>query len=306
MLKDTIFSHHFEIYGQVETDKNIMLYPESTGLIKNVKVKEGQKVRKGQSLADIDSQIIKNQMAEIQTSYDLAKTTYEKQERLWKKSIGSEIQYLQAKNRKESLEATLNTLQTQLSKSYVKAPFEGTIDEIFSNAGEMASPGMPLMRLVNLEQMYITCEVSEQYLGKVNEGTPVTLVVGEGFDDVETKVVEVSNFINPENRSFKIKVPAKSNDGLKPNLMTKVIVKDYENPKTLMVKTSDILQNTDGQDFVYILEEDGEKLIAKQIVLDAGKEYNGYVEILSGLENGQKVISEGSRSVRNNQEVRLN
>jgi len=306
ILKDTTFSHHFEIYGQVETDKNILLYPESAGLLKNVKVQEGQMVKKGQSLADIDSEIVRNQIAEVQTSYDLANTTYEKQERLWKQNIGSEIQYLQAKNRKESLEATLNTLRSQLSKSLVKAPFTGTIDEIFSNTGEMANPGMPLMRLVNLDQMYITCEVSEQYLGKVNEGTPVRLVVGGEFDDVYTKVVEVSNFINPENRSFKIRVPAKSTDGLKPNLMTKVIVKDYENSKTLMVKTSDILQNTEGQDFVYILKEDGDKLIAKQKILDAGKEYNGFVEILSGLENGDKVISDGNRSVRNNQEVRLN
>ena len=306
VLKDTTFSHHFEIYGQVETDKNIMLYPESAGLIKNVKVKEGQRVTKGQSLADIDSQIIRNQIAEVETSYDLAKTTFEKQERLWKKNIGSEMQYLQAKNRKEGLEATLNTLRSQLSKSLVKAPFAGTIDEIFSNTGEMANPGMPLMRLVNLDQMYISCEVSEQYLGKVKEGTSVKLVVGGEFKDVESKIVEVSNFINPENRSFKIKIPAKATDGLKPNLMTKVIVKDYGNPNTLIVKTTDILQNTEGQDFVYVLETDGDKLIAKQKVLNSGKEYNGFVEVISGLENGQKIISEGNRSVRNNQEVRLN
>jgi len=306
VLKDTVFSHHFEIYGQVETDKNILLYPESAGLIKNVKVQEGQIVKKGQSLANIDSEVIRNQISEVQTSYDLANTTYEKQERLWKQNIGSEIQYLQAKNRKEGLEATLKTLRSQLSKSLVKAPFTGTIDEIFSNTGEMANPGMPLMRLVNLDQMYITCEVSEQYLGKVNEGTPVRLVVGGEFDDVYTKVDEVSNFINPENRSFKIRVPAKSTDGLKPNLMTKVVVKDYENPNTLMVKTSDILQNTEGQDFVYILQEEADKLVAKQKMLDTGKEYNGFVEVLLGLESGDRVISEGNRSVRNNQEVRLN
>lgn len=303
-LKEEPFAHYFEIYGEVKTDKNVMLYPEAAGLIKSIKVKEGQRVSRGQILADIDSEILKNQINEVQISYELANTTFEKQERLWKKNIGSEIQYLQAKNQKEGLEAALATLNSQLSKSLVRAPFSGTIDEIFPHEGEMASPSMPLIRLVNMDKLYLTCEVSEQHLSAIKKGTPVKIEVSDTGEILNSIVAEVSNFINPENRSFKVKIMLPKADGLKPNLMSKVIIKDHETSSAVVVKASNVLQSQDGQDFVYTLSEKEGKMIAQKQEVKLGKEYNGYIEVLEGLKAEMKVIEEGSRSVRNNQEVR--
>ncbi|NND78105.1 MAG: efflux RND transporter periplasmic adaptor subunit [Flavobacteriales bacterium] len=304
-LRDTTFAHFFEIYGEVETDKNVMLYPEMAGLIKSIKVKEGQRVSKGQSLVDIDSEIIRNQINEVQTAYDLANTTFEKQERLWKKNIGSELQYLQAKNRKESLEASLGTLNSQLSKALVRAPFSGTVDEIFPNVGEMANPAMPLIRLVNMDKLYLTCEVSEQHLRAVKKGTPVKVEIDNTGQILDSKVAEVSSFINPENRSFKVKINLPKADGLKPNLMSKVIIKDHEVPSSIVVRSSSILQSQDGKDFVYTLEEKDSKLYAVKNEVVLGKEYKGNVHVIEGLASGMKIIEEGSRSVRHQQEVRI-
>jgi RND family efflux transporter MFP subunit len=300
------FDHYFEIYGEVETNKNILLYPETQGPINSIKVKEGQRVSKGQSLASIDNQIVRSQLAELETNYALAQTTFEKQKRLWDQKIGSEMQYLQAKNQKESLESSMSTLQSQLSKSLVRAPFAGVVDEIFPNQGEMATPGMAIFRIVNLDNMFIESDVSEQHLLSVKSGTPVVVDFPTMAKSLEVTISESSKFINPENRSFRVRVDLPKNEiDLRPNQMAHLRINDYKAENALVLPSSIVMQSSQGDDFVFILEERDGNTYAKRLAVTTGHEYEGKVEIMSGLEKDMQVISKGAKSVRDGQRVRL-
>jgi len=300
------FAHYFNIHGVVESDRTAMLLPESAGIIKRIKVKEGDKVKSGQTLAQLDAAMVNSQIAELQTSYELAKTLFEKQDRLWKQNIGSEMEYLQAKNRKEGLESAMNSAQTQLRMASVKAPYGGIIDEVFGKVGEMANPMQPMFRIVNNGIVYVTSEVSENHIKDVNIKTPVEVVFSSLGDTVQAEISEVGDFINPENRSFKVKVNLdQSNEKYLPNLLASMKVRDYVSENTIVLRSALIQQASDGSDFVYLLKKDGEKYTAEKRKIITGKEYQGYSEILSGLGDGDQVINEGARSVRNGQDIRI-
>lgn len=300
------FDHYFKIYGEVETNKNVLLYPESQGILNAISVTEGQQVSKGQLLATIDSEILRNQITELQTNYALAKTTYDKQARLWEQNIGSEMQYLQAKTQKESLESSLATLNSQLAKAQIRAPFAGVVDEIIPNAGEMATPQMPIIRLVNLDEMYIKSDVSEQHLQSVKIGTPVKVSFPSLGKTLEAEISESSKYINPENRSFKVTVDLpKNGDDLRPNQLAHLRINDYSDDNALVLPSSIVMQTAEGADFIYVLADEGDKTFAKRVMVTTGHEYEGQIEILSGIENGTRVISNGAKSVRDGQRVRL-
>ena len=300
------FNHYFEIYGKVESDKNVMIYPEYMGTLTSVRVKEGDNVSSGQVLATIDNQVISNQIKELETSYELANTVYEKQARLWEKNIGSELQYLEAKNNKESLESSLATLRSQRAKTIIKAPFSGIVDELFSNPGDLANTQMPFARIVNTKNIYIESEVSEQLIGAVDKGTDVEVHFPSLNETITSTVTETGSFINPENRSFKVKVnlPTGGTD-YKPNLLAHLKIKDYSIDSALVVKSSLVQQTSDGKDFLYLLEESENKSTGKRTFVELGREYEGMVEILAGIKPGDIIINEGSRSIRNGQQVRI-
>jgi RND family efflux transporter MFP subunit len=304
-IKEESFGHFFEIYGQVETDKNILLFPESSGVVNSISVKEGQRVSKGSVIASIDSQVLRSQISELETSLSLATTTFEKQERLWNQKIGSEIQFLQAKNQKESLESTISTLQSQLAKSQVRSPFSGVVDEIFPNQGEMANPAMPVARIVNLDRMYIKSEVSESHLLSVKKGTPVLVELPSVDKSFSAEVTEASSYINPENRSFKVRVDLPTSEvTMKPNQLAHIRVNDYTNDKAIVLPLNVVMQSADGQDFVYLISEKDGRSFAKKTIIELGLEYKGRVEVLGGLKPGDSVISRGGKSVREGQRVR--
>ncbi len=300
------FQHFFEIYGEVETDKNVLLYPETPGLINSINVQEGQQVRKGQLLANIDNQIIRDQINELQTQLTLAKTTFEKQARLWEQNIGSEMQYLQAKTQKESIESSLSTMNSQLAKAQIRAPFSGVVDEVFPKMGEMANPQMPVMRIVNLDKMYVKSDVSEQHLQSVKNGTPVKVTFPNINKTIVAEVSESSKFINPENRSFKVTVDLPG-DGidLRPNQLAHLRINDYTKESSLVLPSSIVMQTAEGENFIYILNDEGEKTFAKRVIVTTGYEYEGRVEILEGVQGGDRVITNGAKSVRDGQRVRL-
>ena len=305
-IKEEDFAHYFNIHGVVESDKTSILLPESAGIIKKLKVKEGDRVKAGQTLAQLDAAMINSQIAELQTSYELAKTLFEKQDRLWKQNIGSEMEYLQAKNRKEGLESAMNSAQTQLRMASVKAPYGGVIDEVFVRVGEMANPMQPMFRIVNNGIVYVTSEVSENHIKDVNVRTPVEVVFSSLGDTIQAEISEVGEFINPENRSFKVKVNLdQSNDKYLPNLLASMKVRDYVSENTIVLRSALIQQASDGSDFIYLLKKEGDKYKAEKRMITTGKEYQGYSEILSGLEAGDLVINEGARSVRNGQDIRI-
>jgi membrane fusion protein (multidrug efflux system) len=301
------FSHYFTVYGTVESNKSINLYAESSGQILSINVKRGQNVARGQLLAELDGSVLKQNVVEVEKSLELAKELYEKQSKLWiEDKIGSEVQYLEAKNRKESLETRLETLKAQLAMTRVRAPFSGVIDDIFPKVGEMASPQMPMFRLVNLNDVYLTAAVSEAYVGKIKTGTPAHVTFSSVNEKFDTEVVRVGSFINPDNRTFDVNVSLKENNELKPNMMGAVNLEDYTAKNALVVPSRLILESPNGDSYIYIFEGTGPGVatVTKRMI-EAGLSYKGKTEILSGLTGGELVVDKGSRSVKDGQQVRL-
>ena len=303
------FNHYFEIQGNVTTKDLLVITPEYNGILTNVYVKEGQKVNKGQILAKIDDGGLSQQLAQAQIQADLAKTTYERQKRLWDQNIGSEIQYLQAKSSYEGQVKVVDQLKVQVAKTVVKAPFSGTIDDVITEQGSVVAAGQSqLMRLVNLNNMYIETEVPERYIKDVTKGKHVTVDFPVLGKSIETQVRQASDFINPANRTFKVEVSIPNNEkNIKPNLTAKLQINDYTNEKAILIPQSVISENAEGQQYIYVIEnKNGENEgIAHKTIITTGKTQGDVIEILSGIESGTEVIKEGARSVKDNQTVKV-
>ena len=307
-LNDTIFKHYVEVQGDVETDENIIIYPEFSGILSNIYVKEGEKVNKGQKLAKIDDGGLSSQLAQSEAQLSLAKTTFERQERLWDKKIGSEIQFLEAKTNYNAMQKSVDQLRAQLAKTVIRAPFSGVIDEVISDQGQVVSPGQnQLFRLVNLKDMYITAEIPENYLGKVTKGSQVLVEINSIGKEFEGEVEKVSDFVNPNNRSFSVKVSVPNPEGfVKPNLIATVKLNDYTAEKTIVIPQSILQENAQGESIAYYVEPKNDTVnVAKKAVLKTGLTYDSKIEVLSGLKEGQKIIVEGARTIRDGQEVKV-
>lgn len=305
---ETMFHHYLEFQGNVSTKNLLVLYPEYAGILNTIHVTEGQKVTKGQLLATIDDGGLSQQLSQLEIQRDLAKTTFERQERLWKDKIGSELQYLQAKSSYEAQEKAVNQLQEQIQKTKVVAPFNGIVDEVITERGSLVNPGQsPLMRVVNLDEMYIETAVPENYIASVTQGRPVEVQFPVVGITVDTKVGAVANYINPANRTFKIEVPLPNKDNvLKPNLTAKLRINDYTNEKALLVPQSIISENSAGVQYLYIIEsKKGKSAKAKKVEIETGLSQDGMVEVLKGLKSGDEIIVEGARSVRDGQDVNI-
>lgn len=307
-VKDTVFNHFVELQGNVSTKQNLIIFPEFTGILTQVFVKEGQKVSKGQTLAKIDDGGLSQQVAQLQIQTDLAKTTFERQERLWKQNIGSEIQYLQAKSSYEAQKKAIDQLQKQLAKTLVRAPFSGTIDNVITDQGSVVIPGQTqLFRIINLDDMYVETEVPERYISEVTAGKTVLVEFPVLGKTMEAKVRQAGNFINPTNRTFSIEIALPNTDkNIKPNLTAKLKINDYTNPKALLIPQSIISENAEGEQYIYtITQKQNEGGKAKRVIITTGKTQGDFIEIVSGINSGDEIIDEGARSVRDGQEVRI-
>ncbi|WP_034919806.1 efflux RND transporter periplasmic adaptor subunit [Gillisia sp. CAL575] len=306
--KTEIFNHFLELQGSVETKQNVVLNAEISGILQQIYVKEGQKVSKGQLLARIDDGGMSQQLAQMQIQADLAKTTYERQKRLWDQKIGSEIQYLQAKSTYEGQQSAVNQMKSQLSKSTVTAPFAGTIDDIITEQGNVVSPGQtPILRIVNLSDMYIRTDVPESYIADVVEGKNVEVTFPVLGKTVETKIRQTGSFINPDNRTFNAEIEVPNKEKLiKPNLTARLKINDYTNDKALMIPQNIISENANGEQYIYILDSiNGQKAIAKQTIIKTGKTQGDVIEVLEGVKDGDEIIKEGARSVKDGQTVKI-
>lgn len=305
-VQDTLFKHYAEVQGDVSTDENIIIYPETAGILRDVRVQEGQQVSKGQILAVVDDGGLSSELARLQTQAELAKTTFERQERLWEQNIGSEIQYLEAKSNFEALQNSIRQLQTQIAKSNIRAPFSGVIDDVITTQGEVVSPGQsPLFRLVSLKNMYVEAEIPENYLSRVNEGTDVRVAIGSINKEFEGKIRRIGKNINPNNRTFRVEVAVPNENGLvRPNQIATVKFNDYTNEDAIIIPENAVQQNAAGQMVVYVLEKSGDNTgIAKRRMVETGLVSNEHIEITQGIEPGETVIIQGSRSLRDGQEV---
>ncbi|MCC5944762.1 MAG: efflux RND transporter periplasmic adaptor subunit [Bernardetiaceae bacterium] len=303
-LANDTFKHFIEVQGQVESDKNILVTPEMQGVITNLLVKEGDRVSAGQTLATLDAESVSRNISELRTRLELATTTYEKRKTLWDQNIGSEIEYLQAKNQKESLEKNIEVLNNQLSKGKVIAPISGIIEEVIARKGEMANPAMPMMRLVNIEQVKVTADVSERYLGKIKIGDIVEVILPSLDMNRKEKVSFIGQTVNPDNRTFKVQVMLSNSDGnFKPNAIARVRINDFSKENAVSVPTHLIQRGTDGNSFVYIAEKQGENYIVKKVIITTGKSYEGKTLVEEGLSGSEMLVFKGYNEVTDGEEV---
>ena len=305
-IKDTVFTHYIDIQGNVETKENVIIYPEFSGTLTQVLVTSGQKVTKGQLLARIDDGGLSNQLAQMETQAALAKTTFERQQNLWNQKIGSEIQYLQAKTNYEAQLKAVAQMKAQLAKTIVRAPFSGVIDEVITEKGQVVAPGQPLMRIVNLSNMYVAANIPENFIGKIKNGASVEVFIKSIGKTVTGKVRQVGNYINPNNRNFSIEIAVPNQDNLlRPNQVAVLKIADYTKANAILIPESIVTENASGEKIVYTINSQSKKAIAVKKVVKAGLTSGANIEVLEGLANGDVVIIEGARSVQDGDAVEV-
>ena len=299
------FQHFIQVQGTVESDNNIQVAPMSSGLVQKIHVSSGNRVKEGDLLAELDGSILESSIAEVEGGLKLAQTIFERQDRLWKQNIGSEIQYLQAKNNKESLEKRLVTLEEQYKLTKIYSPIRGTVDEVNIKEGEMAAAGMPALRVVQLSNLKILVNLSEVYIARIKKNDLVRVnfpVIGKGM---ELKIDAVSQVIDSDDRTFQIeiKIP-RSETGIKPNMMAVLIINDYSNPDVLVV-SANIIQKTENERFLFVAQKRNSGWIAEKRFVTTGKTSADHVEVLSGLEEGEYVVTLGFQNLANGQNLAM-
>jgi len=298
--KKANFDHYVEVTGSVLSKKNVMISAEAAGTILEVPVSEGQRIAKGAVLARIDAESIERNLDELQNSLDLATTLFEKQERLWNQQIGTEVQYLEAKNRKEGLERSLATARTNMDKSTVRAPFSGTIETVEVRLGELVQPGMPMFQFVGESDLFIEADISESYVGVLNKGDSVNVSFPSINENFHTRVSSVGAIINPDNRTFKVEVFLPNIPQVKPNMISVLKIQDYENPDAVIVPSYLILSDNRG-DYIFTVV-DGQ---AQKTYVTRGKTFNRETEIEEGLTGSETLVDKGFREVGDNFSVKI-
>ena len=273
-----------------------------------IHVKEGQNVKKGTLLAQIDDDGLKNKLEQLKIQLNLSKITYDRQQRLWDKNIGSEMQLLQAKTTYHSQLESISQLKKQLLKTQIRAPFSGTIDEIIANTGSNLIPGQtPVLRVVNLNKMYVEANIPERYISEIKFGSEAIVEIPVLRKTYSTQIRQIGNFINPNNRSFRVEAPlVNSQNNIKPNLTCKLKIRDYSNPNALMIPLGVIKENSKGDKYIFKLESLNKEgvYITKKTFIELGKKSIDKVEVTKGIKLGELILNEGAAIVDENQRVR--
>ncbi len=303
-LKPTNFQHIIEVRGTVKSRGNITMSPETPARVTKVAVKEGDKVKMGETLVVQDAEVLRNNIAELRTSLDLAKTIYVRQKKLWDKNIGSEVQYLQAKNNKNSLERKLVTAKSQLSKTVITAPFSGTIDKVDVRVGQIIQPGQPILRLVSLTDMYIKANVSESFVGKFSANQDVDILFPSTGKEMKAKISAIGQVIEPKNRTFEIEIIISSDVQVKPNMVAVISISDYENKNALTIPTNIVFTDSKGV-FVYQLKQSEGNNVAIRTDVTLGLTAGINTEVLAGLAVGDIIIDKGIYDISNGSQVKI-
>jgi len=304
-LVATSFEHFIEVQGVAYTDNNITLTAKSPGTVETVRVKEGDVVKKGQLLVQLDDQIIVNSISEVRTSLAFATEMYEKQKGLWDQKIGSEVQYLSAKNNKDALESKLATLREQLKMTKVVSPISGTVDQVNVRMGEMASPGIPLLRVVNLSDFEIKAAVAENYSSQVKNGTPVTVVFPDLKGEIQAEIHYTGKVVDPVDRTFNVVVRIeKPTLEIKPNMIAVVRIQDFREEQAIVVPVNTIQQSDEGK-FVFIAENTEQGSVARMRAVQVGPNYNGVAMISEGLYENDQLITFGFQELSEGQPVQF-
>lgn len=300
------FNHYFEASGVVEAVNEAFVSPEISGQIEEILVDEGDRVKRGQVLARLSKDVIDNNINEVKTQLDLARIMYDKQKRLWDKKIGSEVQYLEAKNRVESLESRLSTLQAQRNMAVVTAPINGIVDNIFKKKGELAVPGMQLMQIVNLDELYVNVDIAETYLPKVSKGDKVILEFPTYADmKMQVPIHRIGNVIEPDNRTFTLELKIENKDGIfKPNMVAIVKVNDFSADSAMVVPAIVLKQDLKGH-YLYTVTGKPDNFEAEKSYVTPGLSYNDETMIKEGLNFGDRVVVSGYTQISDGSDVFL-
>lgn len=297
VLKKQLFQHYVEVQGKIEAEENVAVSSEMPGVVTKVYVKVGDMVSKGQPLAELNNKAIAQQIVALNTQLDFVKTAYEKQKALWDKKIGTEIQYLQIKSQKESLESQLASLKAQGQMSVISSPINGVVDGVTAKIGQMAAPGYAQFTVVNLSSLKVKGEVPESYAPKVKAGSEVTLFFPDINKEVKAKVAYSAKVINELSRTFNVEVALEGdNNDYNPNMIALLKVVDYKSDSAIVVPT-DVVQRAETGSFVLVSVKEKGKNIVKKRVVEVGSSYNGATEILRGLLVGDVVITKGYQNV---------
>ena len=296
------FKRYVELQGTIQSDNLVSATSEVPGRIVQMNIKEGDNIRKGQLIAKIDMESLDKQKAELEKSLELANEVFIRQERLWSQKIGSEIQFLQAKNSKERIEKSLETLSFQQTKSNIYAPISGIAHQVISKAGELANPGMPIIQILNTSKVKVVSDVPESYLAAVKKGDKVSIQFPALDKEINSRVSLIGKTIDPSNRTFKVEVNLNNSSGIyKPNLLALMSINDLTVKDAITVPISVVQQSTVGDSYVYVVE--GNK--AKQMVVSIGESYEGAVVITEGLTGEETLIVDGARFVNEGEEVEV-
>jgi RND family efflux transporter MFP subunit len=303
-LKKNEFSHYIEVQGRVDGNENIGVCPRSPGVVNKILVKEGDHVTKGQILAELDAEVLKQTLNELKSQLSFATDIYERQKALWDQKIGSEVQYLTAKNNKESLENKIATVENQIKMSCITSPIDGTIEEIPIKVGQMAAVGYPSFRVVNFSKAKVVADVGEAYTNKISTGDQVQVFLPDLEVEFDRRVTFASKYINPTNRTFVVEAELPTNHLVyRANMIAVLRIKDYHNPSIISVPQNYIQTSRNEGHFVFVAEEGTGKQLARKHQVVTGITYNGLTEILEGLQEGDLLITAGYKDLYDGQEI---
>ncbi len=293
-LEPITFKHFFEASGSVEAVNEAFISPEVNGQITAIYVQEGDRVRKGQLLAQLNTDVTEKTIAELETSLTLATEVFERQERLWNQQIGSELQYLEARNSKQNLENRLETIQAQLDMSVINAPIDGIVEKVNQKKGELSGPGMQLIQLVDLSELFVRADISESFLPSIKSGDEVNLRIPSYPDYEKTmKINRVGNVINKNNRTFEVELRFENTDEmLKPNMIAIIRVNDFTANNSLVVPSKVIKEDLNGR-YIYVAAKEENELVARKRYIEVGRTFGSETRVTKGLEAGDQIITEG-------------
>jgi membrane fusion protein, multidrug efflux system len=302
-VKIDSFQHFIDLQGRVDADESVTVTSRMPGALTRVYIDNGDVVRKGQLLAEIDDGVMLKSLAELEGQRKVAEDLYNRQKALWDQNIGSEVQYIQAKNNKESLERSIATLKATWNQTRIYAPTSGTVDQVLLKQGQAIAPGVPLANIINLNKLKIKGEVTEAYASKVQKGDEVSVYFPDTGKELTTKVTYVSKSINPVNRTFTVEAALGKGD-FRANQIAVMKIVDYSNPSAIVIPVN-LIQTAEDGDYVMIAEKTGKgnEAIIKKVKIHQGQNYSGYVEVLSGLKAGDLIVSTGFQDVNEGETV---
>lgn len=298
----TTFRHFVELQGTIDAKNNVLVSPKAGGAITALYVKEGDGVRAGSVIARLDDAVLRDNAEQLKTQLALATTVYEKQANLWKQQIGTEIQYLQAKTNKEALERQLATLSTQRSQFTVTSPIGGVVDKVNVKIGDMAMPGMGMVRVVNLGQLKVVAKVADTYVGSVRKGDALIVRFPDINRELNTRINFVSTTVDPLSRTFTIEAPLPADNSLKPNMLAQVKINDTAKSNAVVINQN-LIQSTEKGQLVYVAVNEGGKKIARARTVKTGMSYGGQIEITEGLSAGEQLITQGYQELADGQPI---